>query len=282
LFEDLPTPARRFNRRTEGTMKAKRWVFFFSLLLLSPCVGHAAQDSGTIETKVRSLILDPNSQTPVVILETVTDKKLLPIWIDLPEARAIALELEHVKAPRPLTHDLIRNILQALGATLQRAIITDLRNSTFFAELFLHFKGQELKIDARPSDAIALALRMKAPIYASAQVLAKSKSMPAPTAEAKESRKTLGIQTQDLSVEIAALLNVPQKTGVLVTDVAQGSVAMGAGIERGDVITKANDQPIQSTRELEEFIQLKKTPNRIKLELIKKGKLTVIEIDLPS
>jgi len=263
-------------------MKVKRWVFFFSLLLLAPCVSHAAQDSGTIETKVRSLILDPNSQTPVVILETVTDKKLLPIWIDLPEARAIALELEHVTAPRPLTHDLIRNILQAMGATLQRAIITDLRNSTFFAELFLHLKGQELKIDARPSDAIAIALKMKAPIYASAQVLAKSKSMPAPTAGAKESQKTLGIQTQDLSVEIAALLNIPQKTGVLITDVAQGSVAMAAGIERGDVITKANDQPIQSSRELERFIQFKKTANRIKLELIKKGKLTVIEIDLPS
>jgi bifunctional DNase/RNase len=263
-------------------MTAKRWVLRFSLILLLHGVSHAAQEIGPVETKVKTLIRDPNSQTPVVVLETVTDKKLLPIWIDLPEARAIAIELEHVTAPRPLTHDLIRNILQALGATLQRATITDLRNGIFFAELFLHSRGQDLQIDARPSDAIAIALRMKAPIYASAQVLAKSKSVPEPSVETKESQRRLGIQTQDLSVEVAALLNIPQETGVLITDVAAGSVALAAGIQRGDVITKANDQLIQSIHDLERFIQTKKGANRITLEVMKKGKPTIIEIDLPS
>src|SRR5262245_66322891 len=117
-------------------------------------------------------MLDPNTQSPIVVLETVTDKKLLPIWIDVPEARAIALELEHVATPRPLTHDLIRNIIQGLGATLQRVVITDLRNSTYFALLFLGLKGKDYQIDARQSDAIDVALRLKAYNYATDKGLA--------------------------------------------------------------------------------------------------------------
>ena len=133
---------------------------------------HAAQDSGSVETTVKMVTLDPEANAPVVILETVGDKKLLPIWIDLPEARAIALEIERITPPRPLTHDLIRNLLNALGAKLQRATITDLRNNTYFALLSLELRGETLEIDSRPSDAIAVALRMKAPIYATTEVLA--------------------------------------------------------------------------------------------------------------
>jgi bifunctional DNase/RNase len=243
----------------------------------------AGQEPSPVEIKIKTLMLDPNSQSPIVVLETVQDKRLLPIWIDVPEARAIALELEHVATPRPLTHDLIRNIIQGFGATLQRVTITDLRNNTYFAVLFLSFKGQELQIDARPSDAIAVALRMKAPIYASTQVLEKSKALPpsAPTAT-KALQKRVGIQAQDLTVEVAALLDLSFQRGVLVVDVAKGSAAMDAGIQRGDVITRANDQTIQTTQELETWVQSKKSETRIKLEVIKKGKPTIIVIDLPS
>lgn len=263
-------------------MKPSQWFFLFSLILLLPISLYAAQETNSVEAKIKTLMLDPNTQSPIVVLETVTDKKLLPIWIDVPEARAIALELEHVTTPRPLTHDLIRNIIQGLGATLQRVVITDLRNNTYFAVLFLGFKGQDFQIDARPSDAIAVALRLKAPIYASTQVLAKSKSLPGLTAPAKELQKRLGIQAQDLTAEVAALLDISFQKGVLVVDVAKGSAAMDAGIQRGDIITKANDQTIQSTHELEAVVQSKKPETRIKLEVIKKGKPTVIVIDLPS
>jgi len=264
-------------------MKPRQWLFLLSLLFLFPVSPYAAQETSSVETKIKTLMLDPNTQSPIVVLETVTDKKLLPIWIDVPEARAIALELEHVATPRPLTHDLIRNIIQGLGATLQRVTITDLRNNTYFAVLFLGLKGQDLQIDARPSDAIAVALRMKAPIYASTQVLAKSKSLPAlNTPPARELQKRLGLQVQDLTVEVAALLDISFQKGVLVVDVAKGSSAMDAGIQRGDVITKANDQTIQSAHELEALVQSKKPESRIKLEVIKKGKSTIVVIDLPS
>ena len=264
-------------------MKLRHGLCVLSLRLLFFPIGLcAAQEISTVETRIKTLMLDPNTQSPIVVLETVTDKKLLPIWIDVPEARAIALELDHVTTPRPLTHDLIRNIIQGLGATLQRVTITDLRSNTYFAVLFLGFKGQDLQIDARPSDAIAIALRMKAPIHASTQVLAKSKAMPLLNTPAKELQKRAGIQAQDLTTEVAALLDIPLQRGVLVVDVAKGSAAMDAGIQRGDVITKANDQTVQSVHELETLVQSRKTETRIKLEVIKKGKPTVLVIDLPS
>jgi bifunctional DNase/RNase len=261
-------------------MKPTRWLFLLFLLFACSARLHAVEEGGSVETKIKTLMLDPNSQSPIVVLETITDKKLLPIWIAAPEARAIALELEHVTMPRPLTHDLVRSIIQGLGATLQRVTITDLRNNTYFAVLLLRLKSQDLQIDARPSDAIAVALRMKAPIYVSTHVLAKSKSLPALGGPTKESRRKLGIQTQDLTEEIAALLDVSLKKGVLVVDVAQGSTAMLAGIQRGDLITKVNDQAIHSVQELEAFVHTADT--RIKLEIIKKGKPTTVVIDLPS
>jgi len=263
-------------------MKPSHWLCLLALFFLFPVGPYAAQETSSVEAKIKTLMLDPTTQSPIVVLETVTDKKLLPIWIDVPEARAIALELDHVATPRPLTHDLIRNIIQGLGATLQRVTITDLRNNTYFAVLFLGLKGQDLQIDARPSDAIAVALRMKAPIYASTQVLAKSKSLVAPITQTRELQRRLGIQAQDLTLDVATLLDLAFQKGALVVDVARGSVAMAAGMQRGDIITRANDQSIQSAHELEAFVQSIKPNTQIKLEVIKKGKPTAIVIDLPS
>jgi uncharacterized protein len=263
-------------------MKVMTCLCLLSLIVAPAGVLHAAQEITSVETKVKTVTLDPNSQSPVVILETITDNKLLPIWIGVIEARAIILELEHVVAPRPLTHHLLGNVLQKLGATLHRATITELKNDTYFAVLSLGFKGQELEIDSRPSDAIALALRMKAPIYASIDVLAKAKSLPAPGGQKTQAQKTLGLQAQDLTPELAVLLDTGEQRGVLVADVALGSLAMVAGLEPGDVLTKANDQVIESTKDLETFLETIKPPAQIKFEAIKKGKLIVVAIDLPS
>ena len=263
-------------------MKLDIWLLLPFLTFGYASELQAAQGSTAVETKVKTVMVDPNTQSPVVVLETVADKKLLPIWIDVPEARAIAIEIEQIKVPRPLTHDLIRNILQGLGATLQRATITDLRNSTYFAILSIGVKGQELQIDCRPSDAIAVALRMKAPIFASTQVLAKSKPMPSQPTHSEQTQKRLGIQAQDLTTELANLLESQQQKGVLVTEVALGSSAMKAGLQRGDIITKANEQVISSANDLESLIQSMKSSSQIKLAVIKKGKSTTLVIDLPS
>ncbi len=263
-------------------MKSIRRLTLVMLVIVRASRLLAAENSPLVETKIKTLLIDPATQSPVVVLETVNDQKLLPIWISVVEARAIATELEHVTLPRPLTHDLIRNILQGLGATLQRVVLTDLRNDTYYALLFLRFKGQEFQIDSRPSDAIAVALRMKAPIFATTQLLAKSSPPPTLPGRAEQTQKRLGIQAQDLTAELAGLLESPHRNGVLVTDVALGSIAMKAGIQRGDIITKANERSVSSAKALEALVHGVKPPAQIKLEVLKKGKPTTIVIDLPS
>ena len=124
-----------------------------------------------LEMKVRGLTLDPLSNMALVVLRDLEDSKALPIWVGIPEANAIALELEQVPTPRPMTHDLIKNILEGIHASVVRIVVNDLRDSTFFATIFLSLQEQEVCIDARPSDAIAIALRAKAPIFVALDVI---------------------------------------------------------------------------------------------------------------
>jgi bifunctional DNase/RNase len=263
-------------------MKRTRWLWIVSLALASAAQLHAAQNVPSLQTKIKTLTLDPASNAPVVILETIDDKRLLPIWIDVPEARAIALELEQIATPRPLTHDLIRNLLRELGVKLQRVTITDLRNNTYFASLTLELKGQTLDIDSRPSDAIAVALRMKAPIYVSTEVLKTAKLVPRRGDTAEHAQRKLGIQVQDLTPDLAALMDIQLETGVLVSQVDPDSVALAAGLRRGDILTKANDKNLQSMADLEAVLESAKGPGPIRLEVLRKGKATVIVIELPS
>ncbi len=256
------------------------FLLSFCYLFLSP--SYPAQENSGVEMKVKRVMMDPYSKTPVVLLEATHDKQLMPIWIDVPEARSIALGLEHVDTPRPLTHDLIRNILQGLGATLQRITITDLKNNTYFATLTLKLKGQDFQIDSRPSDAIAVALRMKAPIYASSKVLAKAKLLPSPEKSGDSLRTTLGIHVQDLTSDLASLLDLQVKRGALVADVEPASPASEAGIKRGDIIVKVNEKAVQKAEDLETYLQGVRSPAQLKIEVIRQGKPTLIVVSLPS
>ena len=130
-----------------------------------------------LEMKVRGLTLDPLTNTALVILRDLEGTKALPIWIGPQEANAIVLEIEQVPTPRPMTHDLIKNILQGINATVVRVVVNDLKESTFYATMFLAVDGQEVRIDARPSDAIAVALRVKAPIYVTLDVIERAGSI---------------------------------------------------------------------------------------------------------
>lgn len=123
---------------------------------------------------VGGLTLDPVTKTPIVILRDSDNKLNLPIWIGLLEATAMATELEGIKMARPMTHDLLRGILQEVGATVDCIEVTDLKDNTYFALIYLQAGGRQLTIDARPSDAISLALRTKSPIYVAKKVLEAS------------------------------------------------------------------------------------------------------------
>ncbi|MDA2913018.1 bifunctional nuclease family protein [Acidobacteriia bacterium AH_259_A11_L15] len=128
-----------------------------------------------IEMKIRGLMMDPVTNMPIVILKDVKGTSILPIWVGVYEANAIALEIEKVQTPRPMTHDLIKNVLRGLKATVKKVVVTDLRDDTFYALIWLERNGNSITIDCRPSDALALALRTDAPIYVEETVLKSSK-----------------------------------------------------------------------------------------------------------
>jgi bifunctional DNase/RNase len=130
-----------------------------------------------LEMEVKGLTLDPLTNMPIVILKDLNDEKALPIWVGIFEANAIALEMEKVPTPRPMTHDLIKNILEGLKAKVNRVVVNDLKDNTFYASISLTMNGTEVDIDSRPSDAIALALRVEAPIFVTKKVLKEAKSI---------------------------------------------------------------------------------------------------------
>jgi bifunctional DNase/RNase len=129
-----------------------------------------------VRMEVRGLMMDPSSNVPIVILREPNSSRFLPIWIGIFEANAIALQLEEIEPPRPMTHDLIKGILAELHTDVTQVLISDLRDNTFYAQIVLGSAGsdQERTVDARPSDAIAIALRTDAPIFVAEQVLAKA------------------------------------------------------------------------------------------------------------
>ena len=127
-----------------------------------------------VEVNIVGLIMDQISKSPVMVLKALNAKKVIPIWIGLNEANAIALELENVSSPRPMTHDLLKNIMCNLEAVLDRVVITDIVQNTYYAELVIEKDGEQRIIDCRPSDAVALALKNRAKIYVSKQVLETS------------------------------------------------------------------------------------------------------------
>jgi hypothetical protein len=128
-----------------------------------------------VEMKIRGLMMDPVTNMPIVILKESETETVLPIWVGVYEANAIALEIEKVSTPRPMTHDLLKNLLVGLEATVRKVVVTELRDDTFYAVIWLDRNGEIISIDSRPSDALALALRMDCPIYVEDEVLKTSK-----------------------------------------------------------------------------------------------------------
>ena len=128
-----------------------------------------------IEVKIRGLMMDPVTNMPIVILKDLNGNAVLPIWVGVYEANAIALEIEKVTTPRPMTHDLIKNLLLGLNTTVRKVVVTDLRDETYYALIWVEQDGQVISIDSRPSDALAVALRLDCPIFVEEEVLKTSK-----------------------------------------------------------------------------------------------------------
>jgi len=135
-----------------------------------------------VEMVIKGLMVDPITSMPIVVLRDSDGQRVLPIWVGVFEANAIALQIENVATPRPMTHDLLRNVIADLRGTVERVAVTDLRDNTFYAVIYLRVGEELVAVDARPSDAIALALRTKAPIFVDERVLETAKGIETPDA----------------------------------------------------------------------------------------------------
>ena len=154
-----------------------------------------------VEMKIRGLMMDPMTNMPIVVLKDVGSDTVLPIWVGVYEANAIAMEIEKVTTPRPMTHDLIRNLLAGLDARVHKIVVNELRDDTFYAVIWMEREGKVISIDSRPSDALAVALRVDCPIFVDDEVLKSSKKASASgeRVSSDELRKWLeGLSDEDL------------------------------------------------------------------------------------
>jgi bifunctional DNase/RNase len=136
-----------------------------------------SEPANELRVEIKGLMLDPSSNVPIVILRDTESQLFLPIWIGLSEANAIASRIEGIEPPRPMTHDLLRSVVENLGGAVEKIVISDLKESTFFAVIHVRQGDRPVEIDARPSDAIALALRVSAPIFVLRSVLDKAQAV---------------------------------------------------------------------------------------------------------
>jgi bifunctional DNase/RNase len=150
-----------------------------------------------IEMSIKGLMVDPITNTPIVVLRDKEGQKVLPIWVGIFEANAIALQIENISTPRPMTHDLLRNVIHDLKASVQKIVVCDLQENTFYALIYLSLNGDTVAIDARPSDAIALALRTRAPIFVEDTVIDHAKTVDFSTEKADADRLHKWLESLD-------------------------------------------------------------------------------------
>jgi len=212
-------------------------------------VAGVAAAAGPVEVQVRGVRLDPATGTPVVsLVERGQAARELPIWVGPFEAQAIAAEMQGVPPERPLTHDLMKTIVERLGARLDHVTISDVRDNTYFATLHLATPdGNDLSVDARPSDAIALALRLRGPILVDETIFARASQV----AQVPIAAHIWGLTIQDMTPAIATFFRKSGGRGVLIADV--GEDAPARDVLRGDVITALDGHDVGSVADLAEI-----------------------------
>lgn len=229
------------------------------MLTLASCRG--ATEPKEVEMEVRRVVVDEVAHAPVVLLEDKQQTMTLPIWIGVSEAQAIALEMEGVQPPRPLTHDLLKQLLERLEVEFERAVITELREGTYYARIHLIHRGDGLDIDSRPSDAIALAVRFRKPIFVASGVLQQQRAVARVAADA--TAHVGGLTVQPLSPELAEHFGLGSTRGVIVTDAPQ---AASQGVRRGDVIVAVDGQPIRDVGELRARLRAHAGPSDLSIQ----------------
>ena len=221
-----------------------------------------------IEMEVIGVTLDAIGQNPIVILADKETKKVLPIWVGFPEASAIERELKNAPSVRPMTHDLLHSILGRMKVTVKEVRIVELKGQTFYASLFLNSNKELIEVDARPSDAIILALKSRAPVFVSTEILDKQ-GVGLTKEEASQER--YGIRVQQLTPSLASHFNFKGQKGVLVSGVVSGSVSEASGIRVGDIVTKIGRKEVENVKDFEDTLDALKGTHSIRISIFRDG-----------
>lgn len=230
-----------------------------------------------VKMTVKGVTVYPKTNSPVVILEAVEDKVELPIWIGFPEAQAIALRLENITTPRPMTHDLLMEALEKTGVKVLKIVISDLKDDIFYASIILDRDGKTIEIDSRPSDALALAVRVDAPVYATVSVLEKARGNKGLLYEAgEETRQRYGLSAQPLNQGLAEYFGLSKAEGILISDIVEKGVADEAGLKRGDIIFEVDGVRTAGLREFYDTLTVVENKKEFSVGVIReKDKLSL-------
>jgi bifunctional DNase/RNase len=260
-------------------MRSYLKIVGMSLLIISLAfvTSSVEKPSFFIEMEVKGVRLDALGQNSVVILADKEGKKALPIWIGPLEAHAIDRELNHITPPRPLTHDLLHSILNQVQAKVKEVKIIDLKEHTYYAILFLTLEKQVMEIDARPSDAIILALKSKTPILVSSKIL---DDQGIAMTQKRDFAERHGIRIQELTPSLASHFNFKGGKGVLVSEVLAGSPSEDSGIREGDILTRIGQREVGSMQEFEETLDAIKGETKLRITLFRDDRLREVELTL--
>ncbi len=228
-----------------------------------------------IEMEVKGMRIDTIGQTPVVILTDKEEQRALPIWIGLPEANAINKELNHLSTPRPMTHDLLHSILTQANIKVKEVKIVDVKNNTYYATLFLIMEKNLIEIDARPSDAIVIALKSRAPILVSTKIVEEHGISLIKKTSLSE---RYGIRIQELTPSLAFHFKFKGKKGVLVSEIIPGSPSEASGIKAGDIITKVDLKEVGSIKEFEEIFENLKEGTPVEILIFRDEKFQKVNL----
>jgi len=250
---------------TRGLTNHRAWLCIFMLLSVASLSACRSREKTDVEVEVRSVGFDSASHSPVVVLQDHDRKVALPIWIGPAEAQSIAMEIQGINPPRPMTHDLIKSILDGAGVELQKVMIQDLKESTYYARIYLRASGHDVQVDSRPSDAIALAVRFHRPIFVAAALMQGDATIDLlHEAPGGSTVKYSGVTVQNLTRELADYFSLPPGTGVLVAEIeGQGS----DGLQRGDVILEVNGDVVSGVGDFRSKMQAVKRGTNARLSV---------------
>lgn len=234
-------------------------------------------DEREYRVTVQGVIFDRITQNPIVILLTEDEKRFVPIWIGFSEAMSIDMVIKNIKPPRPMTHDLVKDIFEKFGAKVEKVSIVDVRNNTYYAVIKVRANGKTFLIDSRPSDAIAIALRTGTPIYITQKILEVSIKIPDEEKVAKI-WNIIGVSLQLITPELESFFG---SKGLVISDVKRGSVAEGK-LKRGDIITQVNGKSVIDERAFSIIKNEILNSRVLEVTVLRDGEKRVIKIELPK